>query len=43
LIADFSLRKELRRKEMEKADLHIHTSYSWDGTCSVSAVLQQDA
>ena len=28
---------------MEKADLHIHTSYSWDGTCSVSAVLQQDA
>jgi predicted metal-dependent phosphoesterase TrpH len=25
------------------ADLHIHTIYSWDGTCSVSAVLKQAA
>jgi len=26
---------------MGKADLHIHTIYSWDGTCSVPAVLKQ--
>lgn len=26
---------------MGKADLHIHTLYSWDGTCSVKAVLKQ--
>jgi hypothetical protein len=28
---------------MGKADLHIHTIYSWDGTASVSAVLKQAA
>jgi len=28
---------------MGKADLHIHTIYSWDGTCSVAAVLKQAA
>jgi hypothetical protein len=28
-------------KIMGKADLHIHTIYSWDGTCSVPAVLKQ--
>ncbi|MFZ6029843.1 MAG: PHP domain-containing protein [Chloroflexota bacterium] len=26
---------------MGKADLHIHTQYSWDGTCTVRAVLKQ--
>jgi predicted metal-dependent phosphoesterase TrpH len=26
---------------MGKADLHVHTIYSWDGTASVSAVLKQ--
>jgi predicted metal-dependent phosphoesterase TrpH len=26
---------------MGKADLHIHTVYSWDGTCSVEAILKQ--
>ncbi len=28
---------------MGKADLHTHTLYSWDGTCSVKAVLKQAA
>ena len=28
---------------MGKADLHIHTIYSWDGTCTVEAVLKQAA
>ena len=28
---------------MGKADLHIHTIYSWDGTCAVEAVLKQAA
>jgi len=28
---------------MGRADLHIHTIYSWDGTCTVSAVLKQAA
>ncbi|MGE5224052.1 MAG: PHP domain-containing protein [Omnitrophica WOR_2 bacterium] len=28
---------------MGLADLHIHTTYSWDGTCTVSAVLKQAA
>jgi len=28
---------------MGKADLHIHTVYSWDGTCAVEAVLKQAA
>ena len=28
---------------MGKADLHIHTTYSWDGTCTVEAVLKQAA
>lgn len=28
---------------MGLADLHIHTMYSWDGTCSVSAVLKRAA
>jgi predicted metal-dependent phosphoesterase TrpH len=28
---------------MGKADLHIHTVYSWDGTCTVEAVLKQAA
>jgi len=28
---------------MGKADLHIHTIYSWDGNCSVEAVLKQAA
>jgi len=28
---------------MGKADLHIHSIYSWDGTCAVSAVLKQAA
>ncbi|HVM71048.1 MAG TPA: PHP domain-containing protein [Anaerolineales bacterium] len=28
---------------MGKADLHIHTIYSWDGTCSVEAVLKRAA
>ncbi|HTX90179.1 MAG TPA: PHP-associated domain-containing protein [Anaerolineales bacterium] len=28
---------------MGKVDLHIHTIYSWDGTCSVPAVLKQAA
>jgi predicted metal-dependent phosphoesterase TrpH len=28
---------------MGLADLHIHTTYSWDGTCSVSAILKQAA
>jgi predicted metal-dependent phosphoesterase TrpH len=28
---------------MGKADLHIHTIHSWDGTCSVEAVLKQAA
>lgn len=28
---------------MGLADLHIHTTYSWDGTCTVSAVLKQTA
>ncbi len=28
---------------MGKADLHIHTVYSWDGTCAVKAVLKQAA
>lgn len=26
---------------MGKADLHVHTTYSYDGTCTVEAVLQQ--
>jgi hypothetical protein len=26
---------------MGLADLHIHTTYSWDGTCTVSAVLKR--
>jgi predicted metal-dependent phosphoesterase TrpH len=26
---------------MGKADLHVHTAHSWDGTCTVSAVLRQ--
>jgi hypothetical protein len=26
---------------MGRADLHIHTIYSWDGTCTVPAVLKQ--
>jgi histidinol phosphatase-like PHP family hydrolase len=28
---------------MEFADLHVHTIHSWDGTCTVSAVLKQAA
>jgi len=28
---------------MGKADLHIHTIYSWDGNCTVEAVLKQAA
>ena len=28
---------------MGKADLHVHTTYSYDGTCTVEAVLQQAA
>ena len=28
---------------MGRADLHIHTIYSWDGTCTVEAVLKQAA
>jgi len=28
---------------MGRADLHIHTIYSWDGTCTVKAVLKQAA
>jgi hypothetical protein len=28
---------------MGKADLHIHTIYSWDGTCTIEAVLKQAA
>lgn len=28
---------------MGLADLHIHTTYSWDGTCSVSGVLKHAA
>ena len=28
---------------MGLADLHIHTIHSWDGTCSVSAILKQAA
>jgi predicted metal-dependent phosphoesterase TrpH len=28
---------------MGRADLHIHTIYSWDGTCTVSAILKQAA
>jgi predicted metal-dependent phosphoesterase TrpH len=28
---------------MGKADLHIHTVFSWDGTCSVEAILKQAA
>lgn len=28
---------------MGKADLHVHTTYSYDGTCTVAAVLQQAA
>jgi len=28
---------------MGKADLHIHTIYSWDGNCAVEAVLKQAA
>ncbi len=28
---------------MGRADLHTHTLYSWDGTCSVNAVLKQAA
>jgi hypothetical protein len=28
---------------MGLADLHIHTTYSWDGTCTVAAVLKQAA
>jgi predicted metal-dependent phosphoesterase TrpH len=31
------------RYVMGFADLHIHTIYSWDGTCSVTAVLKQAA
>jgi predicted metal-dependent phosphoesterase TrpH len=30
-------------KIMGKADLHLHTVYSWDGTCTVEAVLKQAA
>lgn len=32
-----------RHHFMGKADLHTHTLYSWDGTCSVNAVLKQAA
>jgi predicted metal-dependent phosphoesterase TrpH len=28
---------------MGKADLHIHTIYSWDGACAVEAILKQAA
>lgn len=28
---------------MGAADLHIHTTYSWDGTCTIQAVLKQAA
>ena len=28
---------------MGKADLHVHTTHSWDGTCAVKAVLKQAA
>lgn len=28
---------------MGRADLHLHTIYSWDGTCAVKAVLKQAA
>ncbi len=28
---------------MGRADLHVHTTYSYDGTCTVAAVLQQAA